>query len=137
MKKNGLFVILLLTVALLFSACSKKAADKLVGKWQDTKTAEMEKMNPKVNFVYEFTKENKMLVDIKVTHNINGKDTVIHQPPITASFVIKKDDGTIVEFEASSPEMSDKKLTFIVVFYNDKEFIIIDPNMQASKFTKI
>jgi hypothetical protein len=135
MKKFIVLLISVFALALIFNACSKKGADKLVGKWKQDPNAEMEKMGVILDVTYEFSKDNKFSVEPKITHRVDGKDSLMQQPKLEGAYTVKQDNGKDMEIEVTL--QTGEKGLFKIVFDSDAHMSMTDPNNMLAKLTKI
>jgi hypothetical protein len=134
MKNFKISILIIFVLMIAVSACSKKGADKMIGKWKMEKIDEMEKRGITFNVVYEFSK-SKIIMDVSISHKIEGRDTVMTQPKIEADYNIKSDDGTNVVIEAIHP-VSKEKAEMKLKFENEK-MVITNPDNSTSSFSKM
>ena len=134
--KKVLFTLLAASMMLVaFNGCSKKAADKLTGKWvtsvempappnPETGAPSGEKL--KIDVSYEFTKTN-MNVEIKGPN----------MPPqkIETTYTVKSDDGNTVTLEVVLPD-NKQKVEFKITI-TDNKMKMVDPDGQTVDLTKI
>jgi hypothetical protein len=119
--KKILFTLLAAFIMLgAFNGCSKKAADKLIGKWKVA--TEM----PNVEAVYEFTPTNMNL-------EIKGLDMPHNK--IEFSYTVKTDDGNTVTMEVT--HMQSKQKGEFKITITDNKMKMIDPDGQSTDLTKI
>ncbi len=115
MHKFNVVLVLIVVVLIGFSGCSKKPADKIIGKWKETQEQSQD-TSMKVELFYEFTKD-KMIAE----GNIHGQA----MPKMEIPYVVKSQGDTLV-LEATHPQ-SGAKGDFKVTFEGDK-MKLIDPD---------
>jgi hypothetical protein len=135
MKRFTILLLSVLTLTLIFSACSKKGADKIVGKWKQDTITEMQKMGIIIDVTYEFTKDNKFTIEPRITHSGEGKDSLMQEPKIEGAYVVKQDNGKDIEIEVTL--MTGEKGTYKIIFESDTRISMVDPNSSQAKLTKI
>jgi hypothetical protein len=126
MNRTNLIFAIIIILALSFTACSKKGADKIIGKWKADKIEEMEKAGIRFELTYEFTKDKIIL-----EQTINGQ----LQPKAEAVYTIKSDDGNNILLEATHQE-SQAKGEFKIKL-EDNRMTLIDPDNMTLKLTKM
>ena len=126
MKKIKLLLVAIFSLALIFSACSKKAQDSVIGKWKMPPVEEMAKMGVKVETVFEFTTD-KMIVD----QSVNGQK----QPTFSATYIVKSDDGVTLSIEATSSDTKDK--VNFTIKPEGKTLTMVGPDSQPVKLEKL
>jgi hypothetical protein len=120
MKKVIFTLLATLIMLALFNGCSKKAADKLIGKWKVT--TEM----PNVQLTYEFTATNM---------NIEIKGLEMPQNKIETTYTVKTDDGTTVTLDVVHPVTKQKGEFKITI--TDNKMKMVDPDGQTVDLTKM
>jgi hypothetical protein len=118
MFKFNTIIIILASVLIGFSGCSKKSgADKILGKWKaENPSNEQLSDSMKVELNYEFTKD-KMIA----SGSVHGQEL----PKMEIPYVVKSEGDTIV-LEATHPQ-SGQKGDFKIVFQGEK-MELIDPD---------
>ena len=116
MNKIKLIFVIVIVALIGFSGCSKKGADKLVGKWKaaDFDNPQMKEMQVEVNM--ELTKD-KIIEDV----TLHGEQ----QPKMEISYVLKSTVGDTIILEATHPQTQEKG-DFKFVFNGDK-LMMTDP----------
>ncbi|RPI17814.1 MAG: hypothetical protein EHM58_07700 [Ignavibacteriae bacterium] len=107
MNKLHYVIVLLVIVGFVFSGCSKKSADKLMGKWQATEFEDTTFKSMDIKVGYEFTKDT-----IINTATVHGDS----MPMLKIGYVIKDTTlGDTLVLEATHPQSQQKgmfKITF-------------------------
>jgi hypothetical protein len=134
MKNLKISILFLFILMLALSSCSKKGADKIIGKWKIDKIEEMEKMGISLNLTYEFTID-KMIIEGSIIGKIDGRDTTMIQPKVEVSFIVKSDDGVNIVIEATHPQTKEKG-EFKLKLDKDK-MVMTDPKQAVLNLTKI
>jgi hypothetical protein len=134
MKLFKISLTILFVLTLVFSACSKKGADKIIGKWKADKIEAMEKMGVSTDVTYEFAKDT-MFFEMSMKHKVQGLDTVITIPKVKVPYIIKSDDGTTIVLEATHPE--NKAKGEFTIKLNDKKMVLTDPDKKELNLTKM
>ena len=99
MKFIKIFSLLIIISSLITVGCSKKGADKIVGKWKMDSTTSGDNQGFDAEIYYSFTKD-KLTMD----GNIHGQAL----PTLEAPYTIKSDDGTNIVIEAEHPQSKQK-----------------------------
>ncbi len=120
MKKIVFTFLSALILLAAFNGCSKKGADKLVGKWK------AETGVPNFEVTYEFTKTN-MTIEFK------GPDMPAQK--VETTYTVKSDDGENMVIEVIHPVTKIKGDFKLVI--KDKNIDMTDPDGQPTKLTKM
>lgn len=100
MKLIRIFSLLVIITSLITVGCSKKGADKIVGKWKmDSIAATSDNQGFNAEIYYSFTKD-KLIME----GNIHGQAL----PKLEAPYTVKSDDGINIIIEAKHPESKQK-----------------------------
>jgi hypothetical protein len=134
MKNFKVSLLFLFVLMLAFYSCSKKGADKIIGKWKMDTIENIAKKGITFDLTYEFTKDT-MSFDGTMKYNIDGKESSMPQPKIKIPFIVKSDDGTNVVIEATHPFTKEKGEFKLNV--NDNKMVMTDPKQVVFHLTKI
>lgn len=125
MKFIKIFSLLIIISSLITVGCSKKGADKIVGKWKMDSTTSGDNQGFDAEIYYSFTKD-KLTMD----GNIHGQAL----PTLEAPYTIKSDDGTNIVIEAEHPQSKQKGEFKIKVEGN--KMSMTDPDNRSFTLTK-
>lgn len=125
MKFVKIFSLLIIISSLITVGCSKKGADKIVGKWKMDSTTAGDNQGFNAEIYYSFTKD-KLIMD----GNVHGQAI----PPLEAPYTVKSDDGINIVIEAEHPE-SKQKGEFKIKVEGDK-MSMTDPDNRSFTLTK-
>jgi hypothetical protein len=125
MKLVKIFSLLIIISSLITVGCSKKGADKIVGKWKMDSTTAGDNQGFDAEIYYSFTKD-KLTMD----GTIHGQAL----PTLEAPFTVKSDDGINIVIEAEHPQSKQKGEFKIKVEGN--KMSMTDPDNRSFTLTK-
>ena len=109
---NKIKIIFVLAAALIIglTGCSKKGADKIMGKWKAVDFADTSMKSMQIEVTYEFKKDS-----IINEGTVHGEPL----PRMAIYYTVKSDDGKTMLLEATHPQ-SQQKGNFKLVLDGDK-----------------
>ncbi len=125
MKFIKIFSLLIIITSLITVGCSKKGADKIVGKWKMDSLAEGDNQGFNAEIYYSFTKD-KLIME----GTVHGQAL----PRLEAPFTVKSDDGTNIVIEAEHPESKQKGEFKMKV--DGSKMTMTDPDNRSFTLTK-